>query len=175
MINNITIITQLVSVLLLVVGLLYAGYQLSLTRKVHKENHEWNRRFAAQQALSRKIEGLDELNEAFKHMNLTDSIPMKEYREAFEKSPQLQPSLHRYLNYFEDLCRGMLYGVYDEDIIRNARGGTFDKVYNNHRNFIENRRKEVHPLVYRHLREVVENWRINNDVPLKKEKIGKTE
>lgn len=42
---------QVVSALILVGGLLYAGRQISLLKKVHKENHDWNRRIETQRAL----------------------------------------------------------------------------------------------------------------------------
>ena len=72
---------------------------LRLMISAHKDNHEWNRRLATQNALN-ELRGFnkDLLNEVFRSEDLMTSIPLTVILEEFEKRHELQNLCHTVLN-----------------------------------------------------------------------------
>jgi len=63
-----TLLVQAITGILIGIGLIYGGKQVSLLKKTHLDNHDWNRRHAAQQAVEnvhKKFTEINKLNEFF--------------------------------------------------------------------------------------------------------------
>ena len=116
-----TLIIHGISAILVAGGLFYAGKQLSLTLQVQKQNHDWNRRNAAQQATldyPAKVTGAEKLNKALKYSVAKEPIPLATIAEKFEEDEELRIICHRLLNYYESLAVGVEQLVYDETVIK---------------------------------------------------------
>ena len=139
---------EILSIIVSAAGSLFVGIsvlllvkQLQLIISAHTDNHEWNRRIATQQAVSRVKElNNDELNKKFGYINRKESIPLQEVQNAFKENPALQLSLHKLLNIYEGLANGVFLGTYDEATIKASQRTLMEKQLIRFRHYISYRR-----------------------------------
>lgn len=118
--------------------------QITFLREQHEDNHDWNRRESAQQAVReyREIQSMIEaVSHHFDYQNRTEGIPLSEFKEKFSKDRTLQPKVNTVLNYFEGLARGVNQGIYDEGVIKGSFRGQMSRVFDSFQYFISDRRK----------------------------------
>ncbi len=161
--ERINLVICSLSLLVLVGGLLYAGLQLRSLRKIHADNHKWNRKKAAQDVIFKITELADhtiKLNEKIKHIDTAQPIPVPELKQIFKDNPNVPVILHHVLNHYEGLARGVYKGIYDEDIIKTARKGTMIRVYRVFRDYIEDKRNEheTNKKIYEQFEAIVNKW-----------------
>ena len=151
-------------------GFVYAGIQLKKTTEqlraayeINEADHDWNRRKASQDAIRKYNQPLlsSELQSEFNYFNCTESIPLKKIEEGFNKHPNLQAELHRLLNFYEGLARGIFQQVYDEEIIKAARYNAMKKVFRAFNSYIESRRKISSPVAWKYLESLVDQWKVD--------------
>lgn len=165
------------SAFLLAISVLYTARQVHLLRKQHKENHDWNRRLTAQQAI-REYQNIQEmvesLSEHFDYHNRTEGIPLTDFEIKFNEMPSLQSRLHALLNYFEGLARGVRQGIYDQEVVENAFQRHMIRVFESFKYYIEFRRRKVHnPTVYIELEIITSEWQKElRNAPPAREKIA---
>ena len=155
------------TLLTVVVGLIYgarqlrnAAQQLQQTRKIHQDDHDWNRRNAAQEALRQYNYSLlsSSLQEVFDYLSLTEAIPLQKITEGFTSHPKLKADLHQMLNYYEALARGIHQGVFDEEIVKAARRSSMIIAARGFSSYINDRRKNIHPNAWTDLTALVAKW-----------------
>jgi hypothetical protein len=142
------------------IGFSATVYQIRQIKKTHKENHDWNRRLAAQQALRSYSysEISRELHRAFGFLDDHDSLPISKIEEKFGEEEDLKMHLHQLLNFYEALARGVSEGVFDEHVIRSARMGAMMRAEKSFRNYIDNRRKITSARAWCELSEICTKW-----------------
>lgn len=132
-------------------GFVYAGIQLKKTTeqlrtayKINESDHDWNRRKAAQDALKEYNQSIIsiELQSEFDYLNCVESIPLKKIEEGFNKHQNLRAELHKLLNFYEGLARGIFQKVYDEEVIKAARYNAMKKVFRAFNSYITHRREK---------------------------------
>lgn len=157
-----TILTG-ISAFLLALTVLYAAREVKLLRVQHQDNHDWNRRLAAQQAVReyKEIQFMVEaLSVHFDYHHRKEGIPTLDFEAKLKEIAGLQSNLHTVLNYFEGLARGIRQGIYDEELIRVAFRGHMLRVYESFRYYIEgNRQKLGNPKIWVELEDLVDAWR----------------
>ncbi|MCK5832010.1 MAG: DUF4760 domain-containing protein [Methylococcales bacterium] len=157
------IIISAISAILLALSVLYAAKQIKLLRIQHEEDHDWNRRLAAQETLRgyHEIQVMVEaISEHFDYHNKTEGIPEKEFQEKFNGTKELQSRLHTVLNYFEGLARGIRQGIYDEEVIKASFRGHMIRVYESFKYYIGSRRITLHnPRIWIELEEMADKWK----------------
>ncbi len=82
------VIIAAISAMLLAVSVFYVSRQVILLRKQHKENHDWNRRLAAQQAVRdyREIQSMMEtISEHFDYQERTEGIPFYDFEKSLAR------------------------------------------------------------------------------------------
>jgi len=127
--EKINVIIQIITLLFLGIGLVFTiiqikklTCQLHQNSTIHKQNHLWNRMIASQNALlEHGTTKISKLLTEFDIVNRTEAIPIAEINNKFTENPELQNSVHLYLNMYEGFARGVRQGIYDEEIIKNAR------------------------------------------------------
>jgi len=126
----------------------------------HAENHEWNRRIAAQEALRLYNYNLQSssLRASFDYLNCFDSIPLETISKEFEANKNLQSDLHELLNFFEALARGIHQGLFDELVIKSARRTDLVRCERAFRNYIDKRRDTVNSRVWVELSHLAAEW-----------------
>jgi len=141
-------------------GLFYTGYQIKLSRLFHRDNHDWNRRIESQKALVHYNTTVmsTKLNEMFDFMNINKSIPLDKIMSEIEKSKETQNLIHRYLNIYEGYARGIIQGIYDEELIKNARRGVMVKTYLRFKEYIEFRKQQWGPTAWKELESMANKW-----------------
>jgi len=170
-----SLVVSLLTFITVMIGLIYGGLQLKQaasqiaeTRKIHQENHEWNRRLAAQEALRDYNYSLlsSPLQDVFNYLNVSEPIPLAKITSEFSINPKLQPHLHQLLNFYEGLARGIHQSLFDEEVIKAARKNAMVMAEKGFTNYIENRRAEVNPHAWKELSSVVSRWRSqDNHIP----------
>lgn len=136
-----SLLVMAISALFVGISLLYLSRQIKLFIASHEDNHEWNRRIATSDALSRVREiNTDLLNEVFAYLDRREPVPLQEVQDAFKAQPNLQPSLHKLLNLYEGLANGVYLGTYDETTIRANRESAMIKGLAKFRPYIQYRR-----------------------------------
>lgn len=150
-----------------VVGLLYAtrqlrnaAFQLEQTRVIHQDNHDWNRRNAAQEALRQYNYSLlsSSLQEVFDYLSLKEAIPLETIQEGFRQNPNIKSELHQLLNYYEALARGVHQGVFDEGIVKAARKNAMIIAARGFGSYIDDRRKNINPYAWTELSALTLKW-----------------
>ena len=153
---------RLLSAIFIGVGLLYTAKQIKLLIKSHSDNHEWNRRKVAQDAslmYSQLTEGNNLLNEHFSYVTSSEPVAMKTMDEKFGNEPELKPQLHRLLNYFNSLCRGVNHKLYDEKIIKSSWGGVIMRTYDQFKPYILWYQKNVSEEAWFEMERLANQWK----------------
>lgn len=137
---------QLISMFFGIIGVFYAGKQISLLTKTHAKDHDWNRRKAAQDAtiaLNRELSEISEVIEEYKILdNYAESAKLDKILSDIENVPDTRIKINRLLNAYDAIARGVWQSVYDEDIIRLSREVSMTSVYTIFKPFIMYRRNE---------------------------------
>jgi len=142
-------------------GLVYAGFQLNLSYRVHQAEHDWNRRLAAQNALKdyARSAAMSRLQAAFDYLNRKEAIPLAEVEEKFKADPELQNELHNMLNAYEGLARGVAHNIYDEDVVKAGRRRLMMKAFRTFHAYIEDRRARMSaPSAWSELEGITNRW-----------------
>lgn len=159
-----------ISLVLVLVGLVFVCIQISGARRELKtlnrhqaENHDWHRRVAAQEALSKFNYSIlsSPLQVSFDFLNLNDPIPIQSIEEELKKNPNLQNELHELLNYYEGLARGINQGILDETVVKTGRRTEVERCEKAFREYIFKRRG-FNPRAWRQLTNIAERWRSEN-------------
>lgn len=169
------LIIRAVSTVFIAIGLLYTGRQISLLKESHRQNHDWNRRNAGQIAIRQMLDlaPVDILiNKVFNNSNTTEAIPLEKILEAFENNNELQSQLHQLLNAYEGLARGILQGIYDEEVIYEGRRGSMIQAFDNFKPYITYRRKNVHSSAYELMESIVDRWKTKSSKKEQRIKLG---
>lgn len=160
--NEIADIAKIISLLLLIVSVLYTGRQLKLLRLTHADNHDWNRRKSAQDLtmeLNNLLNDMEELHKKLKVINRVEPILLDEISVAISEDSSIQLKIHRVLNIYSSVARGVLNGVYDRDVIASARRAAMIKTYDSFSSYISNRRKEGIPTLWNDYESLVNQWK----------------
>lgn len=174
-IENTKLLVQIISSVLVFIALLYAARQFKLATLVHRDNHDWNRRNAAQQATidyASKIPGNEELNKTLKYTVAKEPIALTTIDAAFENNESLRAIAHRVLNYHESLAVGVLEGVYDENCIRNIRRSALELLFNAFKNYIDRFRSEIQPTAWSQQEQLINKWKIEDNPPTYRSRTG---
>lgn len=185
-----SLIISALAILITIGGLLYAGNQIKLarkqlinaietielTREVHKDNHDWNRRIASQNAINsfRNQNKTKELRESLGQIDINDAIPLDTIISKFETDTYLQGYIHSVLNTFEGYSRGVNQGIYDEEVIRTALMGTMIRYYNCFRPYIVYVRKKRNPELFSEYEGLINIWKTKMNETKIRSKIGNT-
>lgn len=140
-------------------GVLCAVQQLRVLVRTHADNHEWNRRVAAQQAIT-TISSMraEDIQARFKYVARPDPVPLQETLQAFEDDPGIRVRLNVLLNGYEGLARGVFLAVYSEAVVKNARRGAMIHTFNAFREYINHRRQTGSPRAWIEYERLVDGW-----------------
>lgn len=164
-----------------VLGILFAVLQLrgakrelTAIKAIHVENHDWNRRIAAQDALAKFGYGevAKPLSEAFDFMNTRNAISLSIIQEKFSKDAGLQPLLHQLLNFYEGLARGVQQGVFDEEAVKAGRKMSIIRMDFAFSNYIQHRRITDNPRAWNNLILLARKWQEQDESLEKRQTTG---
>ncbi len=162
-----TIGLGLINILLVAVGFIVAIIQLHGTKKelrtihiIDEQQHDWNRRIAAQEALQNYDHTWysGPLQEHFDYFNRSEPIPVGDIKSKFKAESGLQADLIKLLNFYESLCRGINQNIFDEEVIKVARRRAMTKAHDSFKAYIEYRRKNANPKAWWELTSIVNKW-----------------
>lgn len=140
---------SIVSSIFVLIGLVYAGIQLHLTRIANENIHEWNRRKTTYDLLKDFSSGnfskiLMDLR-AMTHMRIDETtnyeIVIKNLSE--EKQYDFEKKLNQLLNYFEGIAISIKNHIVDEDICYDYAALIYQRYYIWSCDFIKMRRKDI--------------------------------
>lgn len=170
-----SIIISIGTLIITLGGLLYAGNQIKLareqlnnalenielTRKIHKENHDWNRRIASQNVINsfRNQNKTKELRESLVQIDINDAIPLETVLNKFKTDLNLQGYIHSVLNTFEGFSRGINQGIYDEEVMKTALIGTMIRYFNCFRPYIVHIRNVRNPELFSEYEGLINIWK----------------
>lgn len=153
---------QLITVLLLSVGFIATVRQIKLLHNVHIDNHEWNRRKAAQDVTLtyKQVVSTKNLQQHFDYVNnTTKRIPIEVVEKEFLDNAELKSDIHRLLDYFDALCRGVNHAVYDEEIIKTSWSGVITRTFDQFSPYIDWYRKDVNPKGWFETEILIDKWK----------------
>ena len=157
--NFISLILSVITTLVVLVGTYVAIKNLEKLVMAHKDNHEWNRRIATQDALTKLREiNIDDLNKEFGYANQLTSIPLETVLAKFEANPSLQLSCHKLLNFYEGLASGVNLGIFDEITLKTNRRGAMERDFAKFRNYIMHRRDQVSKTLFIEQEKITTRW-----------------
>jgi hypothetical protein len=159
--NTIKLILQAATLVTLVIGLWLTIRQLRLLKDSYVEQHDWNRRKAAQDAIESSLLRISEdtalLEAKFKIRTGTpDPISLKEIQEEC-KDPAVEEALRRRLNTLEGLAVGVNQGTLDEEIVKAGFESIFKRTHSFFKEYIEHRRHYI-ARAYRDFEILYESW-----------------
>lgn len=157
--ETLSLVIGVVNTVVILGGLIFAYRQIRLLVNTHSDNHEWNRRSATQETLmSFTLSGKhDKAVSYLLEQDRTTPIPKDEIFAKFKEHPDLQTETHIILNFYEALARGIKYGIYDEDIIKNARHSTMRRCLIVFRDYINHFREQNYKY-WIELEQLVRKW-----------------
>lgn len=162
MLEQATQILQIVAYLVIAVALVYAALQINGIRRTIRETNSWNRRKAAQDMIfqiDKNASVCTDLNRHFGIFKKREPIPLAKIQKAFSENSELEFRLVELLNAYSALARGVLEGVYDEQIVYDASSARLVKIHNSFQMYIEFRHQEQGPHLYTALETLACEWR----------------
>ena len=154
------LIVQAASALLIFCSLIYAGRQLALSTRTQRQNHDWNRRAAAQEAnwkFSSLVKGRELIDQAFNITTRDAPLTIDELNTAFEKNSELKTAVLSLLNYYEGLAIGVNQSIFDEDVIKTAWYGSMKVVSRLFAEWVKELRK-TRPFAFSELDAILNEW-----------------
>ena len=172
--SAVTIIFLAAGLILTIKQLTKISDQIKQGSLIHSQNHKWNRMIASQEALFNysSLSETQELIKEFNILNRKEPIPLSEIQIKFDQKPELQNYSHKLLNLYEGLARGIHHGVYEEQIIKDARKTVMKKIFNSYRSYIEHRRSDNHKSAWTEFESIVNKWHYEDSSTEFKEKTG---
>ena len=156
---------EAITVLLLLVGFIVTLRQIRLLHSVHIDDHEWNRRKAAQDVTLtyKHVVSTKKLQQYFNYVtNTTKRISIEMTEKGFDDDSELKPDLHRLLDYFEALCRGVNHSVYDEEIIKTSWCGVITRTFDQFLPYIDWYRKNIDSRGWFETEVLINKWKHEN-------------
>lgn len=138
-----------------------ASEQMVLSVKAQKAQYDWNRRLAAQNALNdyNQADIGSKIRKKFDYLNSKETIPLSEIEKEFLEDADLQSDLHKLLNSYEALARGVFQGIYDIEVIEVGRRNAILNLYRAFSNYIDNRREKFSSKAWAELDVLVSEWK----------------
>ena len=142
---------------------LWQGRQaLEQSAKAQEAENTWNQQIAAQSALSEygtSVE-LSLLQEKFDYLSIgqVGTIPLDKILNEIEADPNVRTDLHKLLNYYEKIARGVLQGLYDGEVVKAARRGAMTRALRGFASYVDHRREVGSPKAWCDLQTLVEEW-----------------
>lgn len=156
-----SLILSATSVIILLTGLIYAGRQINLMKATLRDEHDLKRRIAAQEAinsLSDRVNYRQILEQYFNYVSIGKPVLLEKINEVMKSEPNIKVLLADFLNYYEMLARGVAQGIYDEEVITDARKSPMIDTFDAFHFYIEELRKES-PLVFCRMEALVNKWK----------------
>lgn len=172
--QSVTIVLGIANLVILLGGLYYAGYQIKILRVTYGDEYKWRRMIAAQEAIrsfSEIIEYRIRLESVFEYLDRKNPIPLEKIFEEFKNDPSIKVTLCAVLNYNEMLARGVYQGLYDEEVISEARKDPIIAQYNAFSLYIKEMQKET-PNVWCQTESIVNKWKHEETGKPKRNSIG---
>jgi len=153
---------QALAAISVAIGVCIAAYQLFRLKQIQRDNHVWNQKIEAQKALEvRHHLDTSVVNDAFGPIRSNQKIETSELKEKLkdgEKYPNLRTELHKLLNYYEGLARGIYQDMYDEEVIKLARKKSILSLHHKYENYINFRQKYRNERAYYYLEKLALHW-----------------
>ncbi|GJM17686.1 MAG: hypothetical protein DHS20C13_30130 [Thermodesulfobacteriota bacterium] len=135
--------------------------QVTVMVETHRENHELQRRLAAQSAVNNygfsNISA--ELHNTFGYIKSNLPIPTEEINKKFSENDEHRVKLIMLLRHYESLARGINHGVYDEEIVKAALRRTMIRFARSFSLYIEESRTILsNPTLWIELTSLSEKW-----------------
>lgn len=119
-INGFGVLTLWVGFIFVFVQIKSAIRQISVMIETHRQNHELQRKMAAQLAVNEyNFSSISaELHNIFGYINNNLPISMDVINQKFSESDDNRVKLIMLLRHYESLARGINHGVYDEGVVK---------------------------------------------------------
>lgn len=174
-ISEVSNIVQIASGLAVLISVFYVALQLKLIRQTHVDNHDWNRRKAAQEItleLNNILADSDQLQRELNFMNRMETIPLDEVLEAIKKDSATQLRIGKILNAYNSVARGVLHGVYDKELIASARKNGMIKAFDSFQSYIIFRRKQSISSLWDNYESLINEWKSEMTVAKQRKNTG---
>lgn len=155
------LLLQAVSTVAVVIALLFTARQIRIASSTYHDLHEWNRRKAAQDAISEYrllSEDVVLLDRAFKTLSASKPLSLQQILEAFEADARVRVSVHKLLNYFENLANGIRHHVLNEQIIKSYFRTNMAMYFREFEAYIRYERGSGFARVWLELEETIRRW-----------------
>ncbi|MES2387819.1 MAG: DUF4760 domain-containing protein [Bacteroidota bacterium] len=152
---------QLVTRIAVIVGLFFTARQIKNTIKIHKDNLNWNKRKAAQDALlsNNQNDIVGKLRESIDYNNITNPLSLEVINQKISEDREIQNSIQRLLDMYEAFSRGILQSIYDEEVIKNARKNSMIRAWNIFQVYIKDRREKINKSAWCEFESLVNRWK----------------
>lgn len=140
-----SLITQVIGIFAVVITILYASRQIKISKNIHKETLDWNRKTTTENALNNRQDKELRLFLTKRFKSYVEKgilvIPLAEIQSAISSDINVQLEIHSYLNKYERISRGIKNNLYDREMIVETMKYIIVKVYFNYKEYIEHRRE----------------------------------
>jgi hypothetical protein len=155
----------IVGIFLVVPGLVFAGYQIYQSTLIQRENHAWNMKVSAQQAVAatHEVDFKMQLETELPFIRTSERLSIEVIHKKLDDKPELVAILHRLLNVYESYARGIDQKIYDEEVIKDSRGIVMIKMYDVFIEYVEFRRQQDHPAIWDKFEKMTNKWRVEDN------------
>lgn len=168
-----SILIQVFGLIFLSITILYAGRQIKISKNIHKETLDWNRKTTTENELNNRQDKELRLflmkQFQFYVKNGIHIIPIVEIENAINSDVNVQLQIHSYLNKYERIARGVKNGIYDKTIIMDTAKYIIVKIYFNYVEYIKYRRKIANKNAWLNFEELAINLNNTHNIFLPKQ------
>lgn len=155
------LLLQAASTVAVVVALVLTVRQIKIASSTYRDLHEWNRRKAAQDAIAEYrlfSDDVVQLDRVFKTLSTSKPVSLQQALDAFEADPPIRASVHKVLNYYENLANGIRHHVLNEQIIKSYFRTNMAMYFREFEAYIRYQRGSGSPQVWVEIERTVQRW-----------------
>lgn len=165
--EELTLVIQAAQVLALLGGFWFAGrqlrqaqHELHALKETHRQNHDFQRRQAAQQAVNDfNYSNLSaDLISVFKYTDKNEVLDLTSIDSELARNAEARTKLIMLFRHYEGLARGINCGIYDESVVKSAHRTTLTRFARIFRAYIEDRRLKLNPRLWIEFTELADRW-----------------
>ena len=159
------VIADWIQILILITLIITAWFALKAineTKNIHKETLLWNKKNKTIDVLNdfRKVRP-EKAKLIFNYHSVgpNETISLKAILNAINEDPEIGSEIVEYLNHFEGIALGVKNELYDEKLVKKARGETFYQTWVQYHEYIYHRREISNPKAWDKFEEILKDWK----------------
>jgi hypothetical protein len=163
-VDILALFVQILGIYFVVISLRFVKNQIEMSEKIHADTLIWNKKIATENELSSKVNPAVTklINESF-DLKAHRILPLELVLSVIDEKKSIEGNIHHVLNRYERLGRGVMNGIYDEDIVKKAIRGPLLRTYYRYYEYIEHWKIKENKYAWVEFIRLAQKWELEEE------------